>query len=96
MHTHVDAITSILFFYIEPLCTHIVCFPSRASYQQNRRRDVEYLSGNVLFIESFVEFCDIILSSHLTLNVVEVVQQLLVRLISLPNIPTIETHKDLL
>lgn len=58
-----------------------------SSYQQYHRGDVEYLSWDLLLVQPLVEFCDVVLRSHLPLHVGKVAPEPLWFLVVFPNIP---------
>lgn len=58
-----------------------------SSYQEYCRGDVKDLGGDLLLIQPLVELCHVVLGSHLSLHITEMMEESFFFLIFLPNIP---------
>lgn len=70
------------------------CFED-SSYQKYCRWDIKDLGRDLLLIQPFVEFCHVVLGSHLSFHITEMMKKPLLFFIFFPNIPK-QAEKSLL
>lgn len=69
------------------------CFED-SSYQKYCRWDIKDLGRDLLLIQPLVEFCHVVLSSHLSFHITEMMKKPLFFFIFFPNIPKQEKTKQ--
>lgn len=70
------------------------CFED-SSYQKYCRWDIKDLGRDLLLVQPFVEFCHVVLGSHLSFHITEMMKKPLLFFIFFPNIPK-QAEKSLL